>query len=57
MRTFRLLATSLLVEPIEALELIQNCINDLKDSQYEDVYATKFVVLRDRRILEYYLDI
>ena len=50
-------AKLLWVEPIEALELIQNCINDLKDSQYEDVYATKFVVLRDRRILEYYLDI
>lgn len=50
-------AKILWVEPIEALELIQNCINDLKDSQYEDVYATKFVVLRDRRILEYYLDI
>lgn len=30
-----------MVEPIEALELIQNCINDLKDSQYEDVYGNK----------------
>lgn len=50
-------ARLLWVEPIEALELIKNCINNLKDSQYEDVYATKFVVLRDRRILEYYLGI
>ena len=39
------------------IRINKNCINDLKDSQYEDVYATKFVVLRDRRILEYYLDI
>ena len=37
-------AKLLWVEPIEALELIKNCINDLKDSQYEDVYATKFVL-------------
>ncbi len=50
-------AKLLWVEPLEALKLIRNCINDLKDSQYKDVYATKFVVLRDRRILEYYLSI
>lgn len=50
-------AKLLWVEPLEALKLIRNCINDLKDSQYEDVYATKFIVLRDRRILEYYLSI
>ena len=43
-------------EPREALELIKNCINDLKDSKYDDVYSTKFMVLRDKRILEYYLD-
>lgn len=48
-------ARLLWVEPLQALELIKNCINDLKDSQYENVYATKFVVLRDRKILEYYL--
>lgn len=50
-------ARLLWIEPSEALELIKNCINDLKDSQYENVYATKFVVLRDRKILEYYLSI
>lgn len=48
-------ARLLWVEPLQALELIKNCINDLKDLQYENVYATKFVVLRDRKILEYYL--
>lgn len=50
-------AKLLWVNPYKALELIKNCINDLKDSQYENVYATKFVVLRDRKILEYYLSI
>lgn len=45
------------VEPIEALELIKDCISNLKDSQYEDVYSTKFIVLRDRKILEKYLNI
>ena len=25
--------------------------------QYENIYTTKFVVLRDRKILEYYLNI
>ena len=48
-------AKLLWAKPLEALELIRKCIDNLKDSQYEDVYATKFVVLRDRRILEYYL--
>ena len=43
-------------EPLEALELIKNCINDLKGSAYENVYFTKFIVLRDRKILEYYLN-
>lgn len=50
-------ARLLWIEPSEALELIKNCINNLKDSQYENVYATKFIVLRDRKILEYYLSI
>lgn len=40
-------ARLLWIEPSEALELVKNCINDLKNSQYENVYATKFVVLRD----------
>lgn len=50
-------ARLLWVKSSKALELIKNCINDLKDSQYENVYSTKFVVLRDRKILEYYLSI
>lgn len=41
--------------PKKALELITNCYNNLIASSYDSVYFTKFVVLRDRKILEYYL--
>lgn len=40
----------------EALERISNCYNLLVASDYESVYHTKFIVLRDRRILEFYLN-
>lgn len=40
----------------EGLSLIKNCYNELKESKYENLYHTKFVVLRDRYILEYYLN-
>ena len=42
--------------PEKALELITNCYRKLKESKYESVYATKFVVLRDRKILEYFIN-
>ena len=41
--------------PETALELITNCYEKLIKSDYESVYATKFIVLRDRKILEYYM--
>ncbi len=41
--------------PEKALELITNCFDKLVDSNYESVYTTKFIILRDRRILEYYI--
>lgn len=41
--------------PEKALELITNCYDKLVDSSYESVYITKFIVLRDRKILEYYI--
>lgn len=44
----------------EAFELITKCIEELKDSPYdadEDVYSTKFVVFRDKCILEHYLQL
>lgn len=48
-------AKLLWVEPKEALDLIINCYDKLLPSDYENVYATRFVVTRDRKILEYYL--
>ena len=42
--------------PEKALELITNCFSNLIKSDYESVYSTKFVVLRDRKILEYYIN-
>ena len=41
--------------PNDALTLIKNSYNKLVGSEYEDVYTTKFIVLRDRNILEYYI--
>lgn len=43
-------------EPNRALELIKNCYEKLVASKYDSIYSTKFVVLRDRKILEYYLE-
>ena len=42
--------------PQKALELITDCFSKLIESDYESVYSTKFVVLRDRKILEYYIN-
>lgn len=42
--------------PEKALELITKCYNELVASKYESVYATKFIVLRDRKILEKYIE-
>lgn len=42
--------------PLTALELITNSYNNLIASDYESVYHTKFVVFRDRKILEFYLN-
>ena len=39
----------------EGLSLITNCYNDLKESKYENLYHSRFIVLRDKYILEYYL--
>ena len=49
-------AKLLWVEPPEALQLITNCYDKLIPSDYDDVYDTRFVVLRDRKILEYYIN-
>ena len=41
--------------PQKALELISNCYDKITGSIYDDLYETKFIVLRDRKILEYFL--
>jgi len=50
-------ARVLWVDEAEGLELITNCINNLSESKYENLYHSKFIVLRDKYILEYYLKI
>ena len=42
--------------PKKALELITECYNKLIASKYESIYHTKFIVLRDRKILERYIE-
>ena len=42
--------------PEKALELITKCYDKLIASKYESVYATKFIVLRDRKILERWME-
>lgn len=42
--------------PENGLKLITECFDNLIASKYESVYHTKFIVLRDRNILEYYLN-
>ena len=43
--------------PENALKLITDCFNNLVASKYESVYHTKFIVFRDRKILEKYIEI
>lgn len=48
-------AKVLWVDKEEGLKLITNCLDNLKESEYENLYHSKFIVLRDKYILEYYL--
>ena len=43
--------------PENALKLITECFDNLIASKYESVYHTKFIVLRDRKILERYIEL
>ena len=43
--------------PENALKLITDCYNNLIESKYESVYHTKFIVYRDRKILEKYIEL
>ena len=42
--------------PEKALKLITECFGKLVASKYSSIYSTKFVVLRDRKILEKYIN-
>lgn len=48
-------ARLLWLEPHEALKIMKESFNNLKGSKYDDLYRTKFMSLRDRRVLEKYL--
>ncbi|MDD3341888.1 MAG: NUDIX domain-containing protein [Bacilli bacterium] len=39
----------------DALQAITNCAKELKASFYENLYHSRFIVERDKRILEYYM--
>ncbi len=41
----------------EAYEKISKCINTLKESKYENIYHSKFIVTRDKIILEKYKEL
>lgn len=43
--------------PENALKLITECFDNLIASKYESVYHTKFIVFRDRKILEKYIEL
>ena len=42
--------------PEEALDKITACANELRASDYDSVYRTKFMNYRDREILRYYIE-
>ena len=48
-------ARLLWVDEQEALNLVTNCFEQLKESKYENLYHSKFIAMRDRYIIEYYL--
>ena len=49
-------ARLLWVKDSDALKLITNCYDKLKASEYENLYHSKFIVMRDKYIMEYYLN-
>ena len=49
-------AKVLWVNKHEGLKLISECFNNIKESKYENLYHSKFIVLRDKFILDYYIN-
>ena len=44
------------LKKLDALEKMKNCLDNLKASRFDNVYRTKFMVLRDIKILEHYIN-
>ena len=44
------------LDKLDALEKMKKSLTNLKESKYDSIYRTKFMVLRDIRILEYYIN-
>ena len=44
------------LDKFDALEKMKKSLINLKESKYDSIYRTKFMVLRDIRILEYYIN-
>lgn len=44
------------ISPKEALERIENSFLFLKESKYENMYHSKFINYRDKKILKFYID-
>jgi len=44
------------LDKLDALEKMKKSLINLKESKYDSIYRTKFMVLRDIRILEYYIN-
>ena len=45
------------LKPQEALETIKESYDKLLPSEYDNIFDTQFDVVRDKKILEYYLDV
>lgn len=44
------------LDKLDALEKMKHSLKKLKSSEYDNVYRTRFMVLRDIKILEYYIN-
>lgn len=44
------------LDKLDALEKMKYSLKNLKSSEYDNVYRTRFMVLRDIKILEYYIN-
>lgn len=50
-------ARLLWLPPEVALEKIEDCEKELKESKYENLYHSKFINYRDKEILKYYMEL